>query len=69
MNTLLETLLIIPMEVGLVLGILGIIPAIRSVIGNPPASLKHNFLIVGSGLIGAVGMGAGMSHIILNSAL
>lgn len=69
MNTFLTTLMLIPMEIGLVIGLLGIIPATMPVLtGKPPSGWGQTWFMAGSGIVGAVGMSAGMAHLIIGSA-
>ncbi|WP_372997302.1 hypothetical protein [Marinobacter sp.] len=69
MNSFLTTLMLIPMEVGLILGFLGVIPSMRPVLtGKPPSGWGQTWFMAGSGIVGAIGMAAGMAHVIMGSA-
>ena len=69
MDTMLATLMLIPMEVGLALGMLGVLPALSALAGKPPTSRGQLAFISCAFIAGAIGMAAGMTHLMLNTAI
>ncbi|GAB0154563.1 hypothetical protein MnBA_39630 [Marinobacterium sp. BA1] len=68
MDAFVTTLMLIPRDIGLVLGLLGIIPAMMPVLTNkPPSGWGQTWFMAGSGIVGAICMAAGMAHIIIGS--
>ena len=64
-----ETLRVIPMGLGLILGMLGILPALPALAGKPPSGWKQLAVISVSAFVGVIGMSAGMAHLMLDGTI
>lgn len=69
MGIVLETLMIIPVHVGVLLGMIGILPALPALAGKSPSNHWQLAAISASVVIGAIGMMAGMAHMMVGSAI
>jgi hypothetical protein len=68
-DVILATLMIIPMEFGLMLGMIGMLPAAPAMAGKPPSNRGQLALISCAVIIGAVGMSAGLAHLMLGTTI
>lgn len=69
MSMILEVLMIIPVHVGFVLGMVGILPALPALAGKTTSNHWQLAAISVSVVIGAIGMMAGIAHMMVGSAI
>lgn len=69
MNAVVQTLMIIPAELGILLGIAGILPALPALAGKSPTGWGRVSFIAASAIVGAIGISASMAHLTLSSPI